>query len=166
MSGDPEPELVDSVIEDARWKTAGLDALARDASRTTLEYLNLDPAAFRFCLLGCDDARIEALNRDFRGQRRPTNVLSWPSASRAPVTPGGDPPFPPGGDLGDIALAYETCRREAAGQGGTLSDHVSHLVVHGLLHLLGYDHTDDRNSERMEFLETEILATLGIKRPY
>jgi len=166
VSSGPEPELVDSVIEDARWMTVGLDALARDASRTALEHLKLDPATFRFCLLGCDDARIEALNWDFRGQRQPTNVLSWPSGNRAPVIPGSDPPFPPGGELGDIAIAYETCRREAAGQGRTLSDHVTHLVVHGLLHLLGYDHIDERNSERMEFLETEILATLGIKRPY
>ncbi len=166
MSSDSELELVDSVIEDVRWRTAGLDALARVASRTTLEHLKLDPAMFRFCLLGCDDARIEALNREFRGQRRPTNVLSWPSVNRVPVTPGGDPPFPADGELGDIAIAYETCCCEAVGQGRTLSDHVTHLVVHGLLHLLGYDHIDERNSERMEFLETEILATLGIKRPY
>jgi len=156
----------DVVIEDGRWAEAGLEALALGATRATLSHLDLEPEAYEFCLLGCDDARIAALNGEFRGQRRPTNVLSWPSDGRAPESRGGDPPFPVGGDLGDIAIAYETCTLEAAGRGRPLSDHATHLVVHGLLHLLGYDHADDADAARMEALETEILATLGIRGPY
>ncbi len=156
----------DVVIEDSRWAAAGLETLAGDVARTTLEHLALEPDAYEFCLLGCSDARITLLNGEFRGHRRPTNVLSWPSESRAPEIHGGDPHFPIGGELGDIAIAYETCCQEAAQQGKPLADHVTHLVIHGLLHLLGYHHADDRNAERMEALEIEILATLGICGPY
>ncbi len=157
---------VDVVIDDDRWAAAGLDAIARGAAKATLEHLEFMPGNFEFCLLGCDDARIMALNKKFRGQSRPTNVLSWPSGRHAPVIRGGDPPMPSEGELGDIAIAYETCLREAGQQGKAFPDHVTHLLVHAVLHLLGYDHMDDRNAERMESLETEILASLGIKGPY
>lgn len=159
-------EQVETVIEDPRWVVAGLEAVAHRAALVALEHLQLEPDAFEFCVLGCDDGRIAALNREFRGQSRATNVLSWPSHGRAPKTHGGDPRFPAGGELGDIAIAYETCAREAEQQGRPIADHVTHLVVHGLLHLLGYDHADERDAERMETLETEILANLGIRSPY
>ena len=157
---------VDAVIEDDRWVEAGLEALADVVARAAFEHLDLEPEAFEFCLLGCDDARIMTLNEKFRDQNRPTNVLSWPSGSRAPIVPGGDPALPSQGELGDIAISYETCSREAAQQNKVFSDHVTHLLVHGLLHLLGYGHTDHRDAERMERLETEILASLGIVGPY
>ncbi len=162
----PELGIVDAVIEEVRWEAAGLEALAQVAAKSTLEYLELEPEAYEFCLLGCDDQRISELNERFRGHTRPTNVLSWPSDSREPVIRGGDPQFPYRGDLGNVAIAYETCLQESVQQGKAFSSHVSHLLVHGLLHLLGYDHVDDRDSERMEALETEILATLGIQCPY
>ncbi len=157
---------VDVVIEDMRWMAVGLEALAREAARVTFEHLELDQDAYGFCVLGCDDARIAALNREFRSRRESTNVLSWPSDQRAPVVEGGDPSFPAGGELGDIAIAFDTCSLEADMQCRPLSHHATHLVVHGLLHLLGYDHADDRNAARMEAIETDILATLDIDGPY
>lgn len=160
---------VDCIIEDARWAEAGLDTLAARAEAAALAHVGLDPEDWEIALLGCDDARISVLNADFRGRAAPTNVLSWPSEERGAARAGEPPVAPaPGGDpeLGDIAIAYETCAREAAAGGLAFGDHVTHLVVHGILHLLGYDHVDDRDAARMQRIETEILATLGIADPY
>jgi probable rRNA maturation factor len=105
-----------------------------------------------------DDAGIRRLNRDFRGQDKPTNVLSFP----APEPPGGAGPRP----LGDIALSSETLAREAESEAKTFADHFTHLVVHGTLHLLGYDHELEAEAEIMESLEMKALASLGIADPY
>mgnify|MGYP006287624467 CR=1 FL=1 len=98
----------------------------------------------------------------------PTNVLSWPAADRAPARPGETPapPDPADGELGDIALSYETCAREAAEAGKTLEAHATHLIVHGILHLLGYDHETDADAALMERLEAEILGKMGVVAPY
>jgi probable rRNA maturation factor len=123
-------------------------------------------------LMGCDDSRIAALNADFRGKPQPTNVLSWPSEERGAAAPGDAPDLPEAGtaedpeELGDLAIAYETCAREAAEQGKPMADHVTHLVIHGLLHCLGYDHVDDADAAVMEGLEVGILAKLGLSDPY
>lgn len=109
-------------------------------------------------LLLADDAAIAALNRDFRGKDRPTNVLSFPPGAGAPAV---DKQF-----LGDIALAAETILAEAKIQGKTPEDHAAHLVVHGFLHLLGYDHEIESEAEAMEARERAILAELGIADPY
>lgn len=111
------------------------------------------------------------LNKDFRGKAAPTNVLSWPEENLSPDVDGAEPAAPqpdPSGSisLGDIALAYDTCAREAAEQSKPFVDHVTHLVVHGVLHLLGYDHIRDRDATRMEALEVEILGKLGVPDPY
>ena len=164
--------LVDTVIEDARWAALGLDSLAERAARAALADLGLQAEGFSLCVMGCDDARIAVLNADFRGKPRPTNVLSWPSDERAAEFVGESPELPaprPADDplhLGDIAIAYEICEREAAEQKKSLSDHVTHLLVHGLLHLLGYDHIEDEDAALMEGIETRTLATLGIADPY
>lgn len=105
-------------------------------------------------LLG-DDAAVAALNRQFRAKLGPTNVLSFPA-------PGGGPD----GFLGDIALAAETVAAEAEDQGKPMQHHAAHLVVHGFLHLLGYDHGNPADAERMEARERAILASLGIEDPY
>ncbi len=105
-----------------------------------------------------DDARVRDLNRDFRGKDSPTNVLSFPAPD--------DLPGPGPRALGDVILARETVAAEAAAEGKTLENHVRHLVVHGFLHLLGYDHETDAEAERMERLETEVLASLGVPDPY
>jgi probable rRNA maturation factor len=105
-----------------------------------------------------DDAEIAALNARWRGIAKPTNVLSFPAApvDRLTVTP----------LLGDIVVAYETTKREAEEEGKSLADHFAHLVAHGFLHLLGYDHEDPAKADRMEALEIAILATLAIADPY
>lgn len=108
-------------------------------------------------LLG-DDATIAAMNLEFRGKNGPTNVLSFPPAQHDPQGPGAF--------LGDIALAAETVVEEAQIQGKPFSAHASHLIVHGFLHLLGYDHETDAEAERMESRERAILASIGIDDPY
>ena len=158
---------VDVVIEDPRWEAAGLEALAERAVSATLTHLGLDPEAWEVVVLGADDARLAELNDAFRGKAQPTNVLSWPSGERGAETPGTDPE-PPSGDpeLGDIALGWETCAREAADQGKPPEQHFLHLIVHGVLHLLGYDHVRDGDGDLMESHETAILAMLGVPDPY
>ena len=160
---------VDIIIEDARWDQLGLADLAQKATQATLEYFVLDPACFDISALGANDARIAELNASFRAKPIATNVLSWPSVDRSAPHPGGFPALPRAeetSELGDIALAYETCHREAAQAGYLLSDHVLHLFVHGILHLLGYDHIDDQDAMIMERIEVEILSALGVVNPY
>lgn len=164
--------LVDTVIEDARWEAAGLAALADRAALAVMLDRGLSPQGFQISLMGCDDSRIAGLNADFRGKATPTNVLSWPSEDlsdgndgREPATPlPGDPDDPWG--LGDIAIAWDTCAREAAEQGKAMPDHVTHLIVHATLHLLGYDHETDADAELMEGTEVRILSALGVANPY
>lgn len=164
--------LVDIVIEDPRWEEVGLAGLAEAAISAALVELALPREGFTLCLMGCDDARIAGLNADFRGRPRPTNVLSWPSEERGAKIDGAPPDLPAPGDadmpeeLGDIAIAFDTCAAEAAAAGKPLADHVRHLVVHGFLHLLGFDHVRDGDAARMEALEVRILARLGLSDPY
>jgi probable rRNA maturation factor len=109
-------------------------------------------------VLFTDDTRIRVLNRQFRGRDRPTNVLSFPAA---PMNPGRLGPA-----LGDLALALETVTGEATSLGLTLNNHVTHLIIHGFLHLLGFDHEVESEAVAMERLEAAILARLGIADPY
>jgi metalloprotein, YbeY/UPF0054 family len=109
-----------------------------------------------------DDALVHRLNREYRGKDKPTNVLSFALTEAEEPDAGEDAPIM----LGDVILAWETVAREAAEQGKTPSDHMTHLVVHGVLHLLGYDHETDDEAEEMEQLETRLLDTLGIADPY
>ncbi len=155
------------LIEDARWTQAGLETLAQRACDAVLAALELSQD-FEISLMGCDDARICELNGSFRDKPTPTNVLSWPSDERAAPSDGGTPAAPDLGDpeLGDIAIAYDTCAREADAQDKPLEHHVTHLIAHGVLHLLGYDHERAQDAALMEGLETQILAKLGIPDPY
>jgi probable rRNA maturation factor len=107
-----------------------------------------------------DDRRVRELNAAWRGKDRPTNVLSFPAFA----TPGRGAALPP--MLGDIVLAFETAAGEARLEGKTLEHHISHLVLHGLLHLLGYDHEQDAEADEMEAIETGALARLAIPDPY
>jgi probable rRNA maturation factor len=109
-------------------------------------------------ILLCDDATIQPLNRDWRGFDKPTNVLSFPAFSPLPLA---EKPL-----VGDLAVARETVEREAAHDGKTVPDHLTHLLIHGVLHLVGYDHETEAEAEAMEALETRILASLGIADPY
>ena len=163
--------LVDSVIEDARWQAFGLEALALRAVQAGFAELGLPEVGFTLCLMGCDDVRILELNGDFRGKAKATNVLSWPSEERG-ADAGCVPQLPEPGEaddpesLGDIAISYDTCAAEAVAADKPMADHVTHLVVHGLLHLLGYDHIRAADGDLMEAAEVRILARLGLSDPY
>jgi probable rRNA maturation factor len=162
---------VETLIEDERWREANLPDLVERAAAAALSHLGFDPDSCEVTVLACDDARIAALNAEFRDKPAATNVLSWPVVDLAAVEDGGVPE-PPVADgtgevgLGDIAIAYDTCAREAHAEGKSLADHATHLIVHGVLHLLGYDHVRDRDATLMEKTEAKILGTLGIDDPY
>ncbi|WP_295314807.1 rRNA maturation RNase YbeY [Roseobacter sp.] len=161
----------DILIEDPRWHDCEFERLATAALAATLTHMGLADTDAEISLLACNDARIAGLNTDFRDKAGPTNVLSWPAVDLAASEPGGTPHPPvPGIDgtleLGDIAIAFETCRREAADLGISMAGHVTHLTVHGLLHLLGYDHIRDADATLMQRLETEILGKMGLDDPY
>lgn len=161
---------VEVIVEDDGWGDPG--ALIETAVAATLRHLNLDPASYEVSVLACDDARIRALNAQFRGKDAPTNVLSWPAVDLAPETPGAAPFAPDPGTpddpeaLGDIALALGVCRAEAAAAGIPFENHLTHLVVHSVLHLLGHDHETEPDALLMEGRERAILAGLGIPDPY
>lgn len=142
--------MIEVEVDDAAWTDALETAasVAETAARAALQ----DAGMVTISLT--DDATVADLNQRFRGKACPTNVLSFPAAETAR-------PF-----LGDVILAFGVCSREAAGQGKTLSDHLSHLTVHGVLHLRGHDHLDDAEAEAMETREREILAGLGVADPY
>lgn len=165
------PDLVDCVIEDQRWQVLKIENLAEIACRATLKRRGIGPDGYEIALLACDDSRIAALNADFRDKPQPTNVLSWPDIDLARQA-GAHPELPPKPEgpfvqsLGDIAIAFETCQGEAKAAGKPMAQHVTHLIVHGCLHLLGYDHVLDTDAARMEGLETEILESLGQPDPY
>jgi probable rRNA maturation factor len=146
---------VDIEIEDEAWLQAEpeTEALVWRAAQAVLD-AHQDIEGQGIVILLADDGSVQALNRDFRQKDYATNVLSFPS-----------PPNPEG-QIGDIALAFGVCQREATEQGKPLAHHLQHLVAHGVLHLLGYDHEGDEEAESMEALEREILAKLDIPDPY
>ena len=166
--------LVELVIEEPAWTETlpEIEALAGTAARLALQAAGLDPERWSICVLACDDNRIAALNRDFRATAAPTNVLSWPAFELAPERPGGCPAAPPQSgtgprqSLGDVAIALQTTRREAADSATPLKDHVIHLILHGCLHLLGFDHEAEADAETMEGVETRALARIGVADPY
>ncbi|MCC5978669.1 MAG: rRNA maturation RNase YbeY [Salinarimonas sp.] len=153
---------LDISVEAKGWQAlADLEALCREAVTAALAEAGEDvdsQEGVMLSLLFTDDASITVLNRDWRGQDKPTNVLSFPAAPG--INPLGPDP------LGDVALAFETCAREAAEEGKTLAAHVAHLVIHGTLHCLGDDHEDDTEAEAMEAREIAALASMGIADPY
>ena len=143
--------MIEIEVEAEAWTDALPDAVAvvERAAQAALGAVEGD-----IVVLLTDDAAVRALNGRFRDKHGPTNVLSFPAPENA---------FP---HLGDIVLAYGVCASEAEAQGKTLADHLSHLVVHGVLHLLGRDHEDDAEAEEMEAEEREILAQIGVADPY
>ena len=164
-------DTLDISIEDPRWGALDFEALATGAIHTTLRDRGIDPDISEVSVLACDDSRIAMLNADFRGKPSATNVLSWPGEERGAAHPGEEPrPAHPGPDglipVGDIAIAYETCARESEAGGKTLVDHATHLLVHGTLHLLGYDPETDADAALMEGLERKILGNMGLDDPY
>ena len=163
------PSTVAVTIDAAVWQTVVDDPeqLCRQAIRATLGRAAPTAwvAAAEVSLLLCDDLTMRRLNASYRQQDRTTNVLSFPALA---LEPDRAPPAPGPGLvlLGDIALAAETVRAEALAEHKPPADHLRHLVVHGCLHLLGYDHRDAAGAARMEGLERAILRALGIPDPY
>ena len=147
--------MIEIEIEDDAW-TAALPEAAAVAERAATAALGAVEGGV--VVLLTDDETVRDLNARFRDRDRPTNVLSFPAAEMS--IPGQAPP------LGDLVLAYGVCAAEAVAQGKTLADHLSHLTVHGVLHLLGRDHEAEAEAEEMEAEERSILATLGVADPY
>ena len=142
--------VIEVEIEDPAWTAAQPDAEALAVAAATAA---LDRPG-EIAVLLTDDASLRDLNNRFRGKDKTTNVLSFPAPSN------------PQGHLGDIALAYGVCAAEAAEQGKSLSAHLQHLVAHGVLHLVGFDHETEAEAEAMEARERVILAGLGVSDPY
>ena len=151
------------IVADAWNGEPDVDAVIQRAVAITAEMADADTADAELAVMLTDDAGIRTLNSNWRGLDKPTNVLSFP-ALRPPTGVSSADDIPP--MLGDIAIAYETARREADEEQKPFDHHLSHLTVHGFLHLVGYDHETDDEAEAMEALEIEILARLGVPDPY
>ena len=159
---------VDLVIEDARWKTLELKQIANQAFFETLFLLDLHHKSYACCVLACDNRQIKQLNNKFRGKNCPTNVLSFPASlenheTKNTLTPGEANNFH---ELGDIAIAFDICKKEATKSKVKFEHHVYHLIIHSVLHLLGFDHEEEKNASKMEKIEVQVLAKLGISDPY
>ena len=187
MSEDPDPSSIDHgtvdiqiTVEDSTWHSAvpSLVDLVEQVSSAALGHPEVTDAwvgSTELSILLADDAAVRELNRTYRARDAATNVLSFaycqadvPDVSLQP-SPGvgtGDCGQDPISCLGDVALARETVEQEAAAQGKSVSDHLSHLLVHGVLHLCGFDHESESDADRMERVEREILADMGIADPY
>ncbi|WP_294109753.1 rRNA maturation RNase YbeY [Sphingomonas sp.] len=163
--------LAIDVLPEAPWPEAQpWEALAARAARAAFaasqQATRLDAPTFpvELSIRLTSDAEVRALNRDYRGKDKPTNVLSFPMLDVDELAQLDEMQ----GEilLGDIVLAHETCAREAAERGISLADHATHLIVHGTLHLLGHDHLEDEEAEAMERIERDVLQGLGLHNPY
>jgi probable rRNA maturation factor len=146
--------VIEVIVEDPAWTAAepAVALLVRAAVAATLDDEGVGEDAEVAVLLTSDDA-VRRLNTEFRGKDDATNVLAFPAAKGAET-------------LGDVALAFGVCAREAGEQGKSLARHLQHLATHGVLHLLGYDHVTDSEAEAMEARERDILRGLGVPDPY
>jgi len=147
------------IVADCWQAEPDAETVIHRAIATAAEFVTADVGGTELAIMLTDDAGIRTLNRNWRGIDKPTNVLSFPALR--PSGPDDAPRM-----LGDIAIAYETTRTEADDEQKPFDQHLGHLVVHGFLHLIGYDHEKDDEAETMEALEREILSQLGIPDPY
>src|ERR1700738_2549590 len=155
--------ITEVLVVAACWQTEpDAEAVIHRAVATAAEIADADTGEAELGVMLTDDAGIRTRNSNWRGVDKPTNVLSFPALQ--PTGAGGPDDAPR--MLGDIAIAYETTRKEADDEQKPFDHHLSHLAVHGFLHLIGYDHENDDDAEAMETLEAEILAQLGIPNPY
>ncbi len=150
--------FIDIDLADKKWAAAiaDYDAHIARAVQAACEVLGFAHSA-ELSIALMSDAQVQTLNRDYRSKDKPTNVLSFPAAG---------PAYDEGHILGDIALARETVMAEARNKGVSAADHMTHLVIHGYLHLCGYDHDTDKSAGLMEGLEIKAMARLGLPSPY
>jgi len=152
------PLQIDVIVRSARWqKQPRAKTVVKTAILAAAKAVSTPRAELAIVL--SDDSAIRALNRRWRGQNAPTNVLSFPAPA-----PGKNQPASP--YIGDIVIAYQTTAREAVAEGKPFNRHLAHLAVHGFLHLLGYDHDNDRDAQEMERLERTILKRIAVPDPY
>ena len=149
---------IEVIVRSARWrKRPTAKTIVKKAVLAAAKAVSTPPAELAI-VLG-DNSAIRALNRDWRGKNAPTNVLSFPAAAAGKTRSAS--PY-----IGDIVIAYQTVAREAVAEGKPFSHHLAHLAIHGFLHLLGYDHENDRDAQKMERLERKILKRMAIPDPY
>lgn len=150
---------LDVIVDDERWEELGdVEALSQAAAQAALDAAAYQKPCIVSILFTTDEA-LRTMNRTWRNIDKPTNVLSFPASKMAQIE--GTPCM-----LGDIALSFDTLQREANTDHKTLKDHSLHLIIHGVLHLIGYDHETDAEAKEMEGLEVKALASLGVKNPY
>jgi probable rRNA maturation factor len=156
----PTTEIL--IVADCWQAEPEAEAVIERAIAAAADFVTADVDDSELAIMLTDDDGIRTLNRNWRGLDKPTNVLSFPALQPTGPRKADDPPRM----LGDIAIAYQTTRREADEEQKPFDHHLSHLAVHGFLHLIGHDHEQDQDAETMESLEREILSQLGIPDPY
>ena len=161
-----DPLLIDLIFDTPEWAKSKLSARKRvtDVLDLTWSMVPKRPKGIEpeLTVTLTNDKSIKVLNRDYREKDKPTNVLSFPMWNNMADIPNGAGAIP----LGDIIIAFETIKREAIEQEKTLADHFTHMLIHGFLHLLGYDHMNEADATAMETLEIKILKKLSISNPY
>ena len=157
---------IDVIVRSQRWRrgVAELSRLCTETARRAYDMAGGDEGDAQVSIVLTSDRAVQALNRTFRGYDKATNVLSFPAAPAPMAAPAGCPPPPR--LLGDVVIAYGTTAAEATAAGKELGDHLRHLIVHGILHVLGYDHQTEGDAAVMERLEAAILASFGMSDPY
>ena len=154
-------------VQSKRWHGTDVETLAHAAAESTLKAVGDPATTYQISLLACDDDDIAKLNCKFRTRQEATDILSWPHAE--PPTAGKASIDDAGSArrfLGDLAISWTCCSRDADRMGQSFGDHVKRLVVHGVLHLLGHDHADGNSAKRMHEIEAMVLDSLGIDHPY
>jgi probable rRNA maturation factor len=153
------------VSEYSGWDVEKLNKIAEKVSEATNTKLRL-PKCASVAVLLCNNAKIQRLNKDFRASDKATNILSWPIENLRAASSGQLPNLAINPQLGDLAMAYEVCFSESRLGQIPFRDHLAHLLLHGTLHLLGYDHMEDTDALIMEAIEIEVLAKMCISNPY
>lgn len=149
----------------ADWQAVCGEAVSAALNTSPYKALLKTQASVSISIAFADNAQVHKLNRDYRDKNKPTNILSFPMMEADVIEVAANKN---NGEvlLGDMILAYEICAAEAAEKGVPLSQHVTHLIIHGTLHLIGFDHIDDAEAEHMEALEVKALASMGLANPY
>lgn len=156
---------VELIVEEPKWEMLELSVITYSACKAAIKYAKVRSDKCVIAVLACSDARISELNFRFRSVNKPTNVLSWPTISEVAKFPHENQKthLP---HLGDIALAWETCSKEAKEWKRNLEAHASHLIIHACLHLMGFGHKNNIEAKKMQQIEIEALASIGISNPY